>query len=41
MDYKELVERLNSYSAEHQSHGGISAEAAEAWNRRTEERAQK
>ena len=30
MDYKELIERLNAYSAEHQCHGGITAEAADA-----------
>lgn len=30
MDYKELIERLNSYSAEHQCHGGITAEATDA-----------
>ena len=28
-DYKELIERLNSYSAEYQQHGGVSAEAAD------------
>lgn len=30
MDYKELIENLNQYSAEHQNHGGISARAADA-----------
>lgn len=30
MDYKELIERLNDYSAKHQRHGGITAEAADA-----------
>lgn len=30
MDYKELIERLNSFSAEHEQHGGITAEAADA-----------
>lgn len=30
MDYKELIERLNAYSAKHQRHGGITAEAADA-----------
>lgn len=30
MDYKGLIERLNSFSAEHQQHGGITAEAADA-----------
>lgn len=30
MDYKNLVERLNAYSAEYQRHGGITAEAADA-----------
>lgn len=30
MDYKKLIERLNAYSAEHQCHGGITAEAADA-----------
>lgn len=29
MDYKELIERLNAYSAKHQRHGGITAEAAD------------
>ncbi len=29
-DYEELVRRLNEYSAEHQKHGGITAEAADA-----------
>ena len=28
--YDELVRRLNEYSAEHQKHGGITAEAADA-----------
>ena len=28
--YEELVERLNAYSAEHENHGGITAEAADA-----------
>lgn len=30
MDYRELIERLNAYSAEHQCHKGITAEAADA-----------
>lgn len=30
MDYKELIDRLSAYSAEHQYHGGITAEAADA-----------
>lgn len=30
MDYKDLVQRLNAYSAEYQYHGGITAEAADA-----------
>ena len=31
MDYfDDLVDRLNKYSAEHQCHGGITAEAADA-----------
>lgn len=30
MDYKELIGRLNAYSAKHQRHGGITAEAADA-----------
>lgn len=30
MDYKGLVERLNSFSAEHELHGGVTAEAADA-----------
>ena len=29
MTDKELVERLNAYSAQHQNHGGITAEAAD------------
>lgn len=28
--YEDLVKRLNAYSAEHQKHGGITAEAADA-----------
>ncbi len=28
--YDELVKRLNAYSAEHERHGGITAEAADA-----------
>ena len=28
--YEELVNRLNAYSAEHEHHGGITAEAADA-----------
>ena len=28
--YDELVKRLNAYSAEHENHGGITAEAADA-----------
>ena len=28
--YDELVKRLNAYSAEHECHGGITAEAADA-----------
>lgn len=30
IDCKELIERLNAYSAEHEHHGGITAEAADA-----------
>ena len=30
MDIEKLIERLNTYSAEHQQHGGIAAEAADA-----------
>ena len=30
MDTEKLIERLNAYSAEHQQHGGITAEAADA-----------
>lgn len=30
MDIEKLIERLNTYSAEHQQHGGITAEAADA-----------
>lgn len=30
MDYKELVDELNNYSAENQNHGGITAQAATA-----------
>ena len=30
MDYKNLIERLNSYSVERQQHGGITAEASDA-----------
>ena len=30
MDIEKLIERLNAYSAEHQRHGGITAEAADA-----------
>ena len=30
MDIAKLIERLNAYSAEHQQHGGITAEAADA-----------
>lgn len=30
MDYKDLIKRLNAYSAEHQCHGGITAEAADS-----------
>lgn len=30
MDIEKLIERLNAYSAEHQQHGGITAEAADA-----------
>lgn len=29
MTDKELVERLNAYSAQYQNHGGITAEAAD------------
>lgn len=29
MDIDKLIERLNTYSAEHQQHGGITAEAAD------------
>lgn len=29
-DYTDLVKRLNEYSAEHEMHGGITAEAADA-----------
>lgn len=28
--HEDLVRRLNAYSAEHQKHGGITAEAADA-----------
>ena len=28
--HEDLVKRLNAYSAEHQKHGGITAEAADA-----------
>lgn len=28
--YEDLIKRLNAYSAEHQKHGGITAEAADA-----------
>lgn len=28
--YEELIRRLNKYSAEHENHGGITAEAADA-----------
>lgn len=28
--YDELIKRLNAYSAEHEKHGGITAEAADA-----------
>lgn len=28
--YEDLIKRLNVYSAEHQKHGGITAEAADA-----------
>lgn len=28
--YEDLVKRLNAYSAEHENHGGITAEAADA-----------
>lgn len=30
MGIEKLIERLNTYSAEHQQHGGITAEAADA-----------
>lgn len=30
--YENLVKRLNAYSAEHECHGGITAEAADAIN---------
>lgn len=30
MDYKELVDALNRYSAENQNHGGVTAQAADA-----------
>ena len=30
MDIEKLIEQLNAYSAEHQQHGGITAEAADA-----------
>ena len=30
MDIEKLIDRLNAYSAEHQQHGGITAEAADA-----------
>ena len=30
MDIEKLIERLNAYSAEHQQHGGITAEAVDA-----------
>ena len=30
MDIEKLIERINAYSAEHQQHGGITAEAADA-----------
>ena len=30
IDYTELIDRLNKYSAEHEAHGGITAEAADA-----------
>lgn len=29
MDIEKLIKRLNTYSAEHQQHGGITAEAAD------------
>ena len=29
-DYTDLVKRLNEYSAEHEMHGGVTAEAADA-----------
>ena len=29
-DYTDLVKRLNNFSAEHEMHGGITAEAADA-----------
>ena len=29
-DYTDLIKRLNEYSAEHEMHGGITAEAADA-----------
>lgn len=29
-DYADLIKRLNEYSAEHEMHGGITAEAADA-----------
>ncbi len=28
--YDDLIRRLNEYSAEHENHGGITAEAADA-----------
>lgn len=28
--YEDLIKRLNAYSAEHENHGGITAEAADA-----------
>ena len=30
MDYKELINALNRYSAENQNHGGVTAQAAAA-----------
>ena len=30
MDYKELINALNRYSAENQNHGGVTAQAADA-----------
>lgn len=37
-NYSDLMRRLNMYSAEHQFHGGISAEAADALQQLQRER---